>query len=436
MTKEDLEVLQKITFTTSSIEKVKYLKQSSSELKELFFYTYNPFYRYWIKKIDVFSCGISSTVPPRAWSAWVDFKNILDLLRKRIYTGLSAENLVLEYLSGCNTSDICWFAKVLARDLGIGVNVGLLLEAFGTDFLPMFEVMKAKKIEDYKGKFIFPAIVEPKLDGVRCIAIKNGVRVTLWSRRGHTFDNYPQINKELELIEGDWVLDGELVQKKDYQSTMKQVRRKYDVDTSGSLYTVFDGFFLDIWEEGRTKSIIPIPQEERRFWLEMLLKDYIGDNLEIIPSYQIFNPIELETLYEKFLREGYEGAIIKPLGKFYEFKRSWNWLKKKPTDTLGLKIVDYIEGEGKYKGMLGAFVVKLCTRHPSGDAAFEVNVGGGYSDVERQKFWNMRDTLIGTLIEVKYDKVTRNESGGYSLRFPRFVKLRDDKTEEDVISPK
>ena len=58
------------------------------------------------------------------------------------------------------------------------------------------------------------------------------------------------------------------------------------------------------------------------------------------------------------------------------------------------------------------------------DRNIRVNVGSGFSDDDRQRLWDARDTLLDNVVEVEADAVTQNQDGTYSLRFPRFVRFR------------
>ena len=52
----------------------------------------------------------------------------------------------------------------------------------------------------------------------------------------------------------------------------------------------------------------------------------------------------------------------------------------------------------------------------------QVNVGSGFSDQDRDDFWNCR--VDGQVVEVRADAITQNQDGTYSLRFPRFLRFR------------
>jgi DNA ligase-1 len=87
---------------------------------------------------------------------------------------------------------------------------------------------------------------------------------------------------------------------------------------------------------------------------------------------------------------------------------------------MDLTITDIEEGNDKYSGILGALV---CQGEEDGKKIF-VNVGSGFSDEQRKNYWDNKSELIGKIVEVKCDAITKNQEGTYSLRFPRFLKLR------------
>ena len=112
--------------------------------------------------------------------------------------------------------------------------------------------------------------------------------------------------------------------------------------------------------------------------------------------------------------------MIKDIDAPYECKRSHAWLKAKPFIEVTLEVKDVEEGTGRNEGRLGALV---CRGEDDGRLV-EVNCGSGFSDADRDSFWNSRDTIVGQLVEVRADAITQNQDGTYSLRFPRFKTFR------------
>jgi DNA ligase-1 len=96
------------------------------------------------------------------------------------------------------------------------------------------------------------------------------------------------------------------------------------------------------------------------------------------------------------------------------------WLKLKPFIEVSLNVVGVEEGTGRNIGKLGALI---CEGEDDGKG-IRVNVGSGFSDVDRDGFWSDRTSLFGSVVEVRADAITQNQDGTYSLRFPRFLRFR------------
>lgn len=115
-------------------------------------------------------------------------------------------------------------------------------------------------------------------------------------------------------------------------------------------------------------------------------------------------------MMETQIARGNEGLILRQGDK---------WLKVKPKDTADLKVTGFQAGTGKHNGKMGALITKYG------------KIGTGFSDEERSWWQTMFDLhglqwLQQQLIEVEYMELT---SGG-KFRHPRYLRLRDDKTEE------
>ena len=106
-----------------------------------------------------------------------------------------------------------------------------------------------------------------------------------------------------------------------------------------------------------------------------------------------------------FVSEGYEGVILRSHAGLYVEKRTANMLKYKPTKKDVYLIVGVKEGTNRLVGMLGSFLVR---GHDGTE--FSVGTGPELTDEKRQKYWLIRDTLIGKKLLVKHEEIVT--SGG------------------------
>lgn len=114
---------------------------------------------------------------------------------------------------------------------------------------------------------------------------------------------------------------------------------------------------------------------------------------------------------------GWEGLMLNK-DAVYKCKRTTDLIKIKRFYSMDLPIVEVLEGDGRLKDTLGALVVQYKDN--------TVNVGSGFDDETRAKFWGDKDNLIGRIIEVKYKEISKDKKTGLeSLQFPVFMGLRE-----------
>jgi DNA ligase-1 len=124
--------------------------------------------------------------------------------------------------------------------------------------------------------------------------------------------------------------------------------------------------------------------------------------------------------YDKCIKHGHEGTVVKNMNAVWQPKRTKDCGKCKAEEDCSLKVVNIIEGSGKYSGMLGAFE---CS---DDNNTLQVNVGSGFSDEERRQFYDKK--YIGSYIDVLYNQIIFDKKTGIkSLFLPRYLKLRLDK---------
>jgi DNA ligase 1 len=403
---------------------------------------YNPFVTFGVKQIPD-TVGIIDADNP-----WSDFNDLLLDLSYRKLTGHAARDAIQEMAERFDSEEWNTFcAPVLRRDMRAGISSTTINKIVKkTEYeIPIFGCQLATNSEgrpEMKGT----KRLEPKLDGVRALFVvipsdDGEVTTICYSRNGKQFDNFSHIEEQIRdnfttivracvgadqgrsLING-FVLDGEVIGNT-FQELMRQARRKTDVQADDSVFNVFDIVPLEDFRSGHWNA-----QLRKRIALLDNMRPVIHNmpNVELLPHIMVdldtaAGKDQLERYAKDNVNAGFEGIMIKELEAPYVCKRSTDWMKWKPTITVDLEVVGVEEGTGRNQGRLGALV---CAGVDDGKE-ISVNVGSGFSDSDRDDYWNNRNLVIGRTAEVLCDVITQNQDGTYSLRFPRFVRFRDDK---------
>lgn len=365
--------------------------------------------------------------------SWENFTQLADSLYRRQLTGHAARdavNLALGIATQEQWND--FYRRILIKDLRCGVSektVNTVAKKTAKDQyrVPVFECMLAHDGANHEKKITGKKILQPKLDGVRCITVIDyeSRTVTQYTRNGKILENFSHItNALLDNIDNfgrSYILDGEVVSRS-FQDLMKQVHRKDDVQAQDARLCLFD--ILPLVEFKNGTSVMG--QRRRHEFLNNFANIFTDTGcIEIIPQIEVnldefLGEIEYKDYNKKMVAEGFEGIMIKDPDAKYECKRSTSWLKQKPFIEVSLEVTDVEEGTGRNVGRLGAIV---CSGQDDGKEIV-VNVGSGFSDANRTEFWANRDSIIGQVVEVRADAITQNQDGTYSLRFPRFLRFR------------
>lgn len=422
-------ILESLESDNSRLEKEFILRKHSTNLilKKIFESSYDPYVNYYVSK---FKKPIAIEINE---SKLEDFFILLEKLSMRSITGNSAKNEVIKLFAQMNKLEQKWCERILLKNLRCGVSDTTINKIWPNTIksfsVSLAETLDAKttdgEFEIIQGQISYPVFVEPKLDGLRLIAIKENGKVTLYTRNGSLINTLPSITKILEDAENydDIVLDGEIMGESWNESASVVMSHKHNKDDSNMIYNVFDIVFLENWR----KQEFDLSFEDRRFNLESVVNNLIkSDKIKLVPSTLINNENELRNFYIKYLNENFEGVMLKDSNAKYVWKRSKAIMKLKPVSTHEGIIVDWIEGKRgtKREGMFGGFTVLF----PNG---VTTNVASGFNDKLKAEIQlEGPDSYVGTIVECEAQPPFTDEG---RLRFPVFVRIRNQKDVDPKI---
>lgn len=399
---------------------------------------YNPYVTFGIKQVPDTFCITNAENP------WGEFNELLLKLSRRQLTGNAAREAIEEMAHRFDSDEWNNFcAPVIRRDMRAGISDKTINKICKkTEYeVPIFGCQLATNSE---GRPEMKGIkrLEPKLDGVRVLMTvipgdDGDVTVLSLSRNGKLFENFGHIEDQIRNnftkiirkahaigLEQGFVLDGEVIGNT-FQELMRQARRKENVQATDSVFNIFDIVPLADFRRGHWNA-----QLHKRISFLERLQGIIEDmpNVELLPHIMVdLDTAEGRDVLHRYAKDqvnaGFEGIMIKDVNAPYECKRNTFWMKWKPTITVDLTVIALEEGTGRNAGRLGALV---CEGVDDGKE-IRVNVGSGFSDGDRDDYWANSNSVVGRTAEILCDVITQNQDGTYSLRFPRFVRFRDDK---------
>lgn len=398
--------------------------------------------------------------------------NLLASLASRELTGNAAKEAVESAFKSLNPSaaKILWLC--LNKDLKAGIAEASI-KSIDPTLIPIFSVMRAHTYEEKLVKK-FPVAVEPKLDGNRVSFISRDGSGAFFTRTGKVIASLDHmVPVVLNMLKG-WIsatvpingddpmndflsnitisngipyvmLDGEMMSDKGFDDVNGALNRKEDVH--GLSFHIFDAL---TWEEFDAMGSVNVSYVNRRRRVNSIVTYASGNGLAQVirqtPVHICKTHDEIMDWYQRYRNQGYEGAMVKDPGGFYDKKKSRSWLKLKNEDTEDLKVIGVFQGQadGKYANTIGGLIVDR--------EGVEVRVSG-LDDATREQIWKLwfdtcvaiglspnvgyegktfklyekeHGPLLGRVIEVEFHEVTKDGS----LRHPRFIRFRDDKTGE------
>ena len=229
--------------------------KSNTELFDGLRLALSPFTTFGVKKIPSHSGPDGQGLP------WTAFLELCELLHTRQLTGHDARDAI-ELALSASTSDQWnyWYKLILQKDLRCGISektVNKILKGTDIKSIPVFSCQLAQDGANHEKKIKGVKLLDIKLDGVRCLTVVDyeARTVVQYTRNGKVLENFNHISDILVNFIDDfgrsYVLDGEIISAS-FQTLMKQVHRKDDVQSSDAKLMLFDIIPLSEFKEGKS----------------------------------------------------------------------------------------------------------------------------------------------------------------------------------------
>lgn len=337
--------------------------------------------------------------------------NLDQQLEKLLYTLSTGEvrgneNIILcqDFVDKLTRTQAEMFVDILENKTRLGIGSVDIAKYCKNFTIEQFEVMFAMRYDKVK-KFNYSKryVIQPKIDGQRCICIKGENQpCNFFSRTGESFTSLKilesQINNLLDW--GSCVIDGE-IEAGDTLESGGAVRRKNE-QVENPIYTIFGIYKIGEWESKQHTEMYEAALDRANI--------IIGKgrtNLRVIPTYEIPSGLsekDFDALIQKYTSEfiemGYEGAVLKSLDHVYQpssgSKRSKDWLKIKPQRDSEGTIVDIIEEDSLEGGRVGKFRVRWINNE-------EFDVATGKLKKETCKYiWEHKEEFLKRQLEFSF----------------------------------
>lgn len=411
------------------------------------------------------------------------------LIEKLASTADRAERTaaLAQALRRARPGEAAYLVKALLGELRIGVQLGILEEGIAAAFgRTLDEVRKASALLDigalviaaHQGKLsqamaqvgvpvsfmlatptesvktpLDPArtVAEDKLDGIRAQAHVTGDTVRLFARgQGEVTHSFPEVVAALKGLPRPAILDGEVIavlpdgRARPFHVLQARIGRKnpeaalrHKVPVA---YVAYDLLF-------DAQPVLELGWAERRARLQQLLEGRAGVQLNAVHRFDAAQPLEpqIEALFAAARSRGNEGLVLKSIDAPYEAgRRGSAWRKvKKAGGTLDVVVTKVEWGHGKRTGVLSDYTFAVW------DQGVLKDIGKAYSgltDIEIAALTKRFEALTverhgglhvvkpEVVIEVAFDGLQKSKrhASGYSMRFPRIHRIRDDKRPEDA----
>ena len=422
--------VKEISLLFESIEKTRGTK-AKKELLEL---GLNSEYKEDLEKVlnHLFNPMISTGISKTSWNKAeiglnAKFNSISELI-EYIQKNNTGKNIVVSSIKSFSKKfepfEQKFFYYLATKDINIGISTTTVSKYI---HIPKFEIMLGERLNE-DVDFDRNYILTKKLDGVNLTCFKIGESITFFTRQGKQVDGLTDLTEQYKKLP-DGVYFGEaLYSNEDEAKDRKELYRLSTGELNSKRenkkisHWIFDYQTLEEWDSEKFIT----PYSNTISTLENIFSKNKLKNIKMVPFiYQGTGKEIAFELLKKAKKDGWEGLVLRYSSSVYQKKRSSDFVKLKPFVEVDLRITGF--KEFKHPNQLGSFICE------DDEHTIKCSVGSGFSKEQRYDFWKRKNEFLGKIVEVQTMEITENKSGQNSLRFPVFIRFRDDKNTTNIM---
>lgn len=360
----------------------------------------------------------SSELAPYHLCAYSAFEDVMNYLSEN-NTGKDEDIYEIQAFLFGHEDNRDFYEQMITKKFRLGADEKLVNKCI-PKLIDTWEVQLGSSYEKLKLKNNEWFSLSQKLNGNRGSFYHN----KLISRQGKEFTGMQHIISDLNQLGVGWFYDGELIRKNINNISDGENFRigtgiiNSDAESKEEIkFVIFDYFPESELIDGHSDAKYKV-RRQMLYGLRKTIEEKGLKNIEVVPMvYEGTDQSQIMKWLDYAVEQGWEGLMLNK-DATYKCKRTTDLIKIKRFYTMDLPVIEVLEGDGRLKGTLGSLIVKYKNN--------TVNVGSGFDDETRAKFWEDRDNLIGRVIEVKYKEISKDKKTGLeSLQFPIYVALRE-----------
>lgn len=444
-------ILGEIRDTGSTILKEDILVdcQDVEGFKEILQYIYDPYFTTGIGTKKLEAAPISDAGENMGPEELMDY--LKENTTGTMFDAAVANGFIYAY---SDNDEAMWLAEgIVTKSLKIGVSVTTLNKVYGKGFIPMVGIMRGVNCPDYiEGSYI----VTEKIDGNRRLLMTTEDGPKIYTRSGKRDYGLVEIEEQMKYLPQGYVFDTECIAMGEYADSIALRQASASLlnrggDRTGVKALVFDMLPIEEYNVGKSsfhalgrKAMLAILFNDtaginmlRGPALSALAIAYIIDilakaitiptefplpNIDALPILgMVDNKEDALELARPIWEDGGEGVMLVDFSSAYEVSPNprKTLLKVKLLKEFVCKVIAVAEGTNKYEGMLGSVVVE----YERNGETYNVNVGSGFTDLDREYYWVNPTAIIGKQIEIESFGESMNAQGGYSINCPIFKRI-------------